>query len=313
MRPINLLIVAITMCVTRYLVVLPMAQKAGVGMQPELGHGGFLILVLVAVLLTAAGNIINDYFDQRVDQINKPEKVIVGKKIKRRVAIVLHQAFNVLAVLLTSAVCAANDFWWPLFIPIAVATLLWFYSPMFKKMWLVGNVVVALCTAVVPFWAAIFDLHQMRVKYVDQWVDGEHLMGKIDLVVGLICLASFLLNLIREALKDAEDVVGDASGDYHTMPVVSGLRSTVRYSQTVLTIYLVLMVFLMMRPVLEFESNKAYLIISLALIIVPGVASFVMISRCDTKASFARASTTLKWTMLMGLIAVMVLSRMSLY
>lgn len=311
MRPVNLLIVALTMVVTRYVVVLPMAQKTGVGMEPELGHGGFVVLVLVAVLLTAAGNIINDYFDQRVDQINKPDRVIVGKRIKRRVAIVLHQAFNILAVMLAAGCCAAADFWWPIAIPIVVATVLWFYSPVLKKKWLVGNIAVAFCTALVPYWAAVFDLHQMEVKCVDQWVDGEHVMSKIQLVLGLICLASFLLNLIREALKDAEDVVGDASGDYQTLPVVSGLQSTVRYCLVVLTIYLVLMIFLMMRPVLQFQSNKAYLLISMAMIVVPGIVSFVLISRCETRESFSRASTMVKWTMLIGLIAVVILSRMS--
>ncbi|MEN9638654.1 MAG: hypothetical protein RLZZ262_522 [Bacteroidota bacterium] len=313
MRPINLLIVVLTMVVTRYVVVLPMAVKSGVGMKSELGHGGFAALVLAAVLLTAAGNMINDYFDLRVDQINKPEKIIVGKKVKRRVAIVLHQVFNLLAVLLTAIVCATTDFWWPILIPISVATLLWFYSPVLKKKWLIGNVVVALCTALVPYWSVVFDLHHMQVRYVDQWVDGENLMSRIELVLGLICLASFLLNLIREALKDAEDVVGDASGEYNTLPLVSGLASTVRYTQIVLAAYLILMVFFMMRPVLQFQSSIAFLVISIALIVVPGIVSFVMISRSESKEHFTRASATVKWTMLLGLIAVVILSRMAWY
>jgi 4-hydroxybenzoate polyprenyltransferase len=313
MRPVNLIIVAFTMVVTRYVVVLPMARKAGLGIEPNMSHGQFALVVLVAILLTAAGNIINDYFDQRVDQINKPERVIVGKRIKRRVAIVLHQFFNLIALVISILICSDHNYFWPVLIPISVATLLWFYSPLLKKKWLVGNITVACCTALVPFWAAVFDVHYMAIKYVDQWIDGQAVLNRIQLVVLIICIASFLLNLIREALKDAEDMPGDASGDYQTLPLVSGLQSTIRYAQAVLGIYLTLMVFLAMRPVLQFQSNKGHLIIFLALVIIPGIVSFVLISRCREKNSFTQASASIKWLMLLGLFAVIVLSRMTWY
>jgi 4-hydroxybenzoate polyprenyltransferase len=313
MRPTNLLIVALTMVITRYVVVLPMALKAGIGMTPQLTHVEFGLLILTAIMLTAAGNIINDYFDLRVDQINKPEKIIVGKRIKRRVAIVLHQLLNIVAVGLAIIVCSSNHFFWPLVIPVVVATLLWFYSPVLKKKWLVGNVVVAVCTALVPLWASIFDLKHMSSKYVDQWVQGEAFLDRIYLVILIICVSSFLLNLIREALKDAEDMQGDATGDYQTLPLVSGIHSTVRYAQGLLGVYLILMVYLAMRPVLQFESNQWHLIIFLILIIVPGLVSFVFISKCNEKVSFTRASSSVKWLMLLGLMAVIVLSRVTWY
>jgi 4-hydroxybenzoate polyprenyltransferase len=299
------------MIITRYVVVLPMARKAGIGIEPHLSHVEFALTILIAVLLTAAGNIINDYFDLRVDQINKPDRVIVGKRIKRRVAIVLHQGLNLVALSLALWVCSSADFWWPLTIPILVATLLWFYSPVLKKKWMIGNVVVAFCTALVPFWAAIFDLHHMRLKYIDQWVDGEHFLSRIYLVVLIICVSSFLLNLIREALKDAEDMQGDAKGAYQTLPLVSGMQWTVRYAQVILALYLSLMVFLAMRPVLQFQSNKVPLIIFLTLLIVPGLLSFLLISKSSDKASFAKASASVKWLMLLGLVAVVVLSRVN--
>jgi 4-hydroxybenzoate polyprenyltransferase len=120
-----------------------------------------------------------------------------------------------------------------------------------------------------------------------------------------------LLNLIREALKDAEDMQGDAKGAYQTLPLVSGMQWTVRYAQVILALYLSLMVFLAMRPVLQFQSNKVPLIIFLTLLIVPGLLSFLLISKSSDKASFAKASASVKWLMLLGLVAVVVLSRVN--
>jgi 4-hydroxybenzoate polyprenyltransferase len=313
MRPLNLAIVAATMLVTRYIVVLPMAHKAGIGIKPQLTHFEFVLLMASAVLLTAAGNIINDYFDQRVDKINKPEKVIVGKRIKRRVAIVLHQLLNVVAVILAAVVCSNQNWYLPLVIPIVIATLLWFYSPVLKKKWMIGNLTVAFCTCLVPLWAALFDLHHIRSKYVDQLVEGEQFLARIELVIWIICISSFVLNLVREAIKDAEDMQGDATDNYQTLPIVSGIANTVRYAQVLLTVYLALMVFLALRPVLQFESNKLQLIVFMALIIGPGFYAFWAISTASEKSTFARASAALKWMMLLGLVAVIVLSRISWY
>jgi 4-hydroxybenzoate polyprenyltransferase len=311
MRPVNLAIVAFTMMVTRYVVVLPMAHKAGIDIKPQLTHVGFFLIMTTAVLLTAAGNIINDYFDQRVDQINKPEKVIIGKRIKRRVAIVFHQVFNVVAVIIAMVVCSNQNWYVPLVIPIVIATLLWFYSPVLKKKWMIGNLTVAFCTCLVPLWAALFDLHHIRNKYVDQLVDGEQFLARIELVIWIICISSFVLNLVREAIKDAEDMQGDVTDNYQTLPIVSGISNTIRYAQMMLTLYLSLMVFLAFRPVLQFESNKLHLIVFISLIIGPGFYAFWAISTATEKASFTRASSALKWMMLLGLSAVIVLSRIS--
>jgi 4-hydroxybenzoate polyprenyltransferase len=82
-------------------------DKSAIGMKHTLPFWFFVASVLAVTAVTAAGNIINDYFDQKVDRINKPDRVVVGKKVKRRVAIILHQGLNGFAILMSLLVCAA--------------------------------------------------------------------------------------------------------------------------------------------------------------------------------------------------------------
>ena len=98
LRPVNLLIMVLTGMVVRYGFLAPVMNREGLEFQTSLFD--FILLMLVLVLIGGAGNVINDYFDVRVDRINKPDKVIVGRSVKRRVAMVTHHSFNLFAVLI---------------------------------------------------------------------------------------------------------------------------------------------------------------------------------------------------------------------
>jgi 4-hydroxybenzoate polyprenyltransferase len=215
----------------RFCIVRPMlVGQPHVELDLQLSEGLFFASVMSMVLLAAAGNIINDYFDVRVDRINKPRKVIVGKTVKRRVAMVAHQAINGVAVLLGLIVCWATGFWILGIIPVFIAGSLWYYSVAFKKQVLLGNFVVALMVGIIPLWAGVFELLAIAGTH------GGSVTGINDLVIAifrwLIAFSAFafLLTLVREAQKDMQDLRGDAAVGFRTLPAVYGTSVTKTYS-----------------------------------------------------------------------------------
>lgn len=233
-RPANLVIIGLTMYAMRFCIVRPMlVGQSHVDLDLQLSEGLFFMSVMSMVLLAAAGNIINDYFDVRVDRINKPRKVIVGKTVKRRVAMVAHQVINGLAVLLGIFVCWKTGFWILGIIPIFMAGSLWYYSVAFKKQVLLGNFVVALMVGIVPLWAGVFELLTLIVGAID---------GINELVFAIwrwlmaFAIFAFLLTLAREAQKDLEDLRGDSAVGFRTFPRVYGVKLAKIYSIILLAI-----------------------------------------------------------------------------
>jgi 4-hydroxybenzoate polyprenyltransferase len=107
------------MYITRYVLLADVLEKEGNTLL-ALSPMRFGALVLSALLITAAGNVINDYFDQKVDKINKPDKVIVGKSVNRKVAILIHQGMNLLALGLVVWVSIQVSFWQLLILPLLI-------------------------------------------------------------------------------------------------------------------------------------------------------------------------------------------------
>ncbi|MBK6526503.1 MAG: UbiA family prenyltransferase [Crocinitomicaceae bacterium] len=101
----------------------------------------FLTLVFSTLLIAAAGNIINDYFDVKADRINKPELLIIDKHIKRRWAIVFNWVFNSVGLLIAMYLGWKYDNWFMAIIPFVTINLLWFYSMYFKRTLILGNVI----------------------------------------------------------------------------------------------------------------------------------------------------------------------------
>src|SRR5690606_14241475 len=99
------------------------------------------------VMIAGAGYIINDYFDIRIDNINRPEKMVLERTIPRRMAIIMHTALNLIALFLAGLVARkAGNYSW-LLLQLCCTLLLWFYSTHFKRQFATGNIVVSLLTA----------------------------------------------------------------------------------------------------------------------------------------------------------------------
>lgn len=160
------------------------------------------LMSLSTVLIAAAGYIINDYYDVKIDLINKPNRVVVGRILKRRVAMVAHTFLNFLGIgigfILSIEIGIFN------FIS---ALLLWLYSNQLKRVALAGNLTVALLTAL--------SIYIINVLY-----------QQVNYLVIAYALFAFAFTLVREIIKDMEDVKGDQTFGCLTFPVVYGMRKT---------------------------------------------------------------------------------------
>lgn len=301
-RPINLMIVAATMYILRHFLIAPYIDAQCLGMKLQMHPFDFFLSVLAVVLLTAGGNIINDYFDVKVDLINKPERVVIGKTVKRRVAMVLHQSFNIVAMGISIYLCAKYDMWIALAIPIIVATLLWFYSPILKKKVFVGNLVVALCVSAVPIWAGIFEIPAIMHHYVDIHHSPKNLSSTLWLIILTYALFAFLLSLSREAIKDLEDYKGDKEGKYHTMPIAKGKNFTAIYAAFMMLLCLAAVVFTYYKMGFSPTQNQPSALVLGATVIAPGLSSALITLFAKTKRQYGLASLLAKATMAGGLI-----------
>lgn len=231
----NLLMVAATMYLMRWSVIKPLLGKYGIELQ--ISELAFLGLVLSTVLITAAGYVINDYHDVRADYINKPKKVVVDIHISRRFALFLHWLLNFIGVLAGIVFSIIYHVPWMILIFAGVPLLLWYYSVRLKHLLLAGNLAVSLLTATVPLLVILFEYPLLARNYRFDPVFFPHGLMSILIWVGAFAFFAFMTNLIREIIKDAQDVQGDREMESHTLPITIGLSKTkgVIIALTVLT------------------------------------------------------------------------------
>lgn len=246
----------------------------------------FLLLISSTFLATAAGYIINDYMDVKLDMVNKPKSVIIGKRISRRWAIFLHSGFNILAIYLA----------WQISYRVAglvftCSLLLWMYSQYYKKSYLLGNFLVALMTASTIFILIPFD---------------ENTNVSLCLAYSLF---AFFSNLIREIIKDTEDVRGDSKFNAKTLPIKLGIRKTKTILIYLQIIFIASCIFLAyLFPLISSTNNTFFIwfcVYMLILVIIPSIYSLYLIWNADTKKHFTKLSLLSKLIMVFGVIGML--------
>ena len=232
----NLIIIAVTQYMMRFLIVVPILAING--FSPQLDPLHFFLLVFSSVSITAAGYVINDYFDLKTDLLNRPDTVIVGRKISRRWAMILHIILNSAGVLtgIYLSLYAGMPFFGVAYL--MAAGLLWFYSTTYKRQFLIGNLIVSILTAVVPFVVVIFEVPMLNRAYGDILIANHMNFNNIIGWVGGFSFFAFLSTLIREIIKDEEDFQGDAEYGLNTLPIVLGIRAT-KITLVVLILFLI--------------------------------------------------------------------------
>ncbi len=300
-RPLNLFIVGITMYITRHVVLTDVLSKGFSG-EFILNNLAFGFLVMAAMLITAAGNIINDYFDQKVDKINKPNRVFIGKTISRRAAILLHQLLNVIAVALVGYVSFQHGYWLPMIFPIIIITMLWFYSPVLKKKPVMGNLLVALCTALVPVFAVIYDVQLLEQSLKAVSHNSTNLFYYTWFWILGIGGFAFVLTMIREVVKDAQDIPGDSTADYHTLPIIWGTARIKRYVLAWMMAFAIMTGICMMRL-----TETRDIMLFTGLLVLPWIMALYKLKGAGTPGDFAGVSFWIKALMLGGLLLLLLI------
>ena len=255
-----------------------------------------LWIIIASVLIAAAGYIINDYFDLNIDQINKPGKNVFVKAIHRRWAIIWHFVFSVLGIVAT-AIAVGFDKWYLILANIGCVALLWFYSTSFKRQLLVGNIVISLLTS----WTVLilfFAFTSPRDAVLGNNTETIKFFRTSFLYAGF----AFISSLIREAIKDMEDMEGDARYGCKTLPIVAGIRSTKIYV-TVWTVVLLASLIVLQLYVLQFQWWYA-IAYSVVLIIAPMIVLLIRLPKANSRIEFARLSSLSKLIMLTGIVSM---------
>ncbi|PCI97107.1 MAG: hypothetical protein COB15_08460 [Flavobacteriales bacterium] len=318
----NLLIIALTQYAIRFGVIYPIIYTFsggqdidGVGL--KMTNLDFFLLSLSTVMIAAAGYIINDYFDVKVDRVNRPDKIIVGKYIKRRMAMGSHVVINTIAILIGGYLAYTLGNWKLIFIQLFCAGALWYYSTMFKKQVIVGNVVVALLAAMVPFVAGLYELilqHAFsddtvntllfRLEQYTPFEEVEYLLIEIlsnvmYWVLGF-SLFAFVSTMIREIIKDIEDYEGDKKYFSNTLAVVHGKVKAKIAAQGVALVMLALVGYLQYFQLQG--KDMASFMYFLFTIQLPLIYVIVKLQAAQEKADYAKLSMNMKLIMLMGIL-----------
>lgn len=296
----NLLMIALTQYVLRYLVLRKILLQNGSAL--EMDHLLFFLVVLSTILIAAGGYIINDYFDVKTDLINHPDTVVVDKVIKRRWAIILHLSLTALGLLLGIFVALKTGYLRLFIFQLTAALLLWFYSTDFKKKLLLGNILVALLSATVAFMPFVYEMALMQKHDSGFLMEYQHMILSAMKITILFCVFAFITTLAREIIKDIEDYKGDKATGGLTMPVVWGIRTSKFNAFFLIIITVILLLFVVYNTIktfrIIFSFNNLYIIVFL---ILPLLFLSVYVLRAKEGKSFTRASLVLKFVMLMGL------------
>ena len=218
----NLLFIALTQFLFYYRIIVPYFNN---NLQPKqlLQENDFFLLLIASVLIAAAGYIINDYFDIQIDNVNKPERLILGKLIKRRWAMLLHLVLSLAGLFLTAIVAMHLDNLLLLGLNFLSVLMLLLYSSTFKKKLLIGNIIISVLTAWV---VGVLFITEIRLNDTVYMQLNQAALGSLYKVTLFYAGFAFIVSLIREVVKDMEDMEGDRRFGCETMPIKWGIPSS---------------------------------------------------------------------------------------
>lgn len=259
------------------------------------------LLVLSTVLLAAAGYVINNIFDVASDTINKPNDVVIGKGISETRAYNIYFGLNITGVAI--GFYLSNVIMRPGFatIFILIASLLYFYSTTLKQIMLLGNFVVALLLALSVIIIGIFDIFPATD------VDNQAQMASLFSILIDYALFAFMINFIREIVKDIEDVNGDYNQGLNTLPISIGISRTAKIALG----FAIIPFILSLLYINKYFVENDLLIVTLyafAFVLAPLLYFIVKIFSAKSQKDFHHLSTVLKLILLFGILSILVIT-----
>lgn len=236
------------------------------------------LIVLATVLTIASGYIINSFYDSKKDLINRPNKSILDRLISQKTKLSVYFALNLVVAFLAIFIS------WRAFLYFSVYIfLIWFYSHKVKKFVVIGNLMATLM-AILPFFALL--LYYKNFYEV------------------IICHATFLflLLLIREMIKDLENIKGDLANDYKTIPILYD-ELTSKKIITFLTVLTVIPVYLLIE---KFEIGNMDLYFYSCLLFL--LLFLIKLGKSKTKEHYLILHNLLKFLIVAGVFSIVLIN-----
>lgn len=297
----NLLFIVITQLLFYYCVYVPLLKQFPDTNKQIL----FFFLTLASVFIAAAGYIINDYFDIQIDIINKPGRIVINKFIKRRWAIVWHFTLSSLGILISFYISIKTGEWLISVINIFCVLFLLFYSTTFKRKLLSGNLIIAALTAWVILVVYLFagaDVFSLS-GWANESVDFN--VRKLFKFTLLYASFAFTVTLIREVIKDLEDMEGDRKYNCTTMPISWGVPASKVFTAVWIVVCIAALAIVQLYA---WQSGWWYVALyTLLLIILPLVYMLRKLYKAATPAHYHALSNIVKMVMLFGILSMLFL------
>jgi 4-hydroxybenzoate polyprenyltransferase len=235
------------------------------------------IIVIVSSLTIASGYIINNFYDSEKDLINRPNKSQLDRLVSQKTKLKVYFTVNFIVFLLSFFVSFRAVLFFSAYI-----FLIWFYSHKLKKMAIVGNMTSAFL-AVLPFFAIL--LYYKNI-YPQIFAHANFL---------------FLLLIIREIIKDLENIKGDIANDYQTIPVMFGERAAKKII-TLLTVLTIIPIYFLVE-IFEVGYMDIYFYMSLIILIF----FLQKLWKSNSKPDYLKLHNMLKFLVVSGVFCIVLI------
>jgi len=291
-RPVNLLIMALTMVFLRYFFFKTNLSIFGIGFAAS--DLQYVFLIFSVLMAAAAGYVINDLFDIRSDKVNHPDRITSRDLFTRRQLITYYCILVLLSFI--SAALSVHSGILPLFFTLLFTLLLFLYSYKLKGLPFVGNIVVSGTIAFIPAYSLLYDI-PATIYNIDsdsyEHISKTILEEKFNGMVFFFMEMAFFINLIREVTKDIIDIEGDKKVQIRTIPIIYGAKKTAGFASILTGITVLLMI---SHPVFSGISySLSYFIVTTASCML--IAVFFLLT-----SKYSYASLSLKIAMFMALM-----------
>ncbi|WP_299101020.1 geranylgeranylglycerol-phosphate geranylgeranyltransferase [uncultured Winogradskyella sp.] len=289
----NLLMIAFMQYLIKYALLIPFQESHGVTI--SLSHFNFFLLVLSTILIAAGGYVINDINDIETDRINKPSKLIVTKNISEKDAYSLFMAFNIIGVglgfYLTYGI-GKTSFFAIFFI---ASALLYIYSTSLKQIAVVGNIVVSIVVALSIVLVGVFEL----IPAMN--VNNEAVQTTFINIIKDYAIFAFLINLVREMVKDIEDIEGDKKTEIQTLPVLLGKTKSNKIVFIISLLPILSITYYVITYLFKQLPVVGYFLI---LVIAPLIYASIKLFNAKEKSEYKQISLIYKLVMLTGMLSL---------
>ena len=257
---------------------------------------GYALLVLATICIAAAGNIINDIYDIDTDRINKPDKIIVGKSISEKTAFNLFLILNVIGVglgfYLSHSVGKSPFF----SIFVVTSATLYVYASFLKQTPILGNIVISLLVGMSILIVGIFDLIP-AITEVNRATQITFFKILIDYAV-----FAFLISLVREMIKDIEDIDGDYNAQMNTLPIIIGRERAKHIAFVVSLSPIIAVIYFIVTYLYTQQVATGYFLIC---VLAPLLYVTIKIYGANSKKQYQHISTMYKIVMLLGMLSLL--------